>query len=195
MDLGTGDGRAVLAAAVRDPDALVIGVDADAATMAESSRRAAGPIRRHGLPNAIFVASGVDRLPVGLDGLAAAVAVHFPWGSLLRGALGLDPAMTRSIARVVAPAGSLTIAISLLERDAVAGRPSAPFLADDVAEMERAFACHQLRLDDAHEMTPAEVAATGSTWGRRLRAGIDRPAWLVRFRRDDEPPDGVPSAR
>jgi 16S rRNA (adenine(1408)-N(1))-methyltransferase len=41
IDLGTGDGRHVLALAAARPDTLVIGVDANAAGMAESSRRAA----------------------------------------------------------------------------------------------------------------------------------------------------------
>ena len=45
IDLGTGDGRFVLAAAAARPDTLVIGLDASAAGMAESSRRAAGRIQ------------------------------------------------------------------------------------------------------------------------------------------------------
>jgi methylase of polypeptide subunit release factors len=40
VDLGCGDGRAVLAAAAGRPDRLVVGVDASAAAMAEASRRA-----------------------------------------------------------------------------------------------------------------------------------------------------------
>ena len=59
LDLGTGDGRHVLAAARARPDTFVIGADANAASMAESSRRAA---RRLALPNALFaVAAAEDR--------------------------------------------------------------------------------------------------------------------------------------
>jgi 16S rRNA (adenine(1408)-N(1))-methyltransferase len=58
--LGTGDGRYVLAAADERPDRLVIGVDANAAAMAEASRRAA---RRAALPNALFVVSAAEHPP------------------------------------------------------------------------------------------------------------------------------------
>jgi 16S rRNA (adenine(1408)-N(1))-methyltransferase len=60
LDLGTGDGRHVLAAASARPDTLVIGVDANAAGMAESSRRAA---RRDAVPNALFAAAAAEHPP------------------------------------------------------------------------------------------------------------------------------------
>ena len=60
IDLGTGDGRHVLAAAAARPDTLVIGVDANAAGMAEASRRAA---RRGALPNALFAVAAAEHPP------------------------------------------------------------------------------------------------------------------------------------
>jgi 16S rRNA (adenine(1408)-N(1))-methyltransferase len=60
LDLGTGDGRYVLAAAAARPDTLVIGVDANAAAMAEASRRAA---RRDALPNALFAVAAAEHPP------------------------------------------------------------------------------------------------------------------------------------
>jgi 16S rRNA (adenine(1408)-N(1))-methyltransferase len=60
IDLGTGDGRAVLAAAAGRPDALVIGVDASADAMVEASRRAA---RRGALPNALFAVAAAEHPP------------------------------------------------------------------------------------------------------------------------------------
>ena len=60
VDLGTGDGRRVLRAAAARPDTLVIGVDANAAGMAEASRRAA---RRGALPNALFVVAAAEHPP------------------------------------------------------------------------------------------------------------------------------------
>lgn len=60
VDLGTGDGRHVLAAAAERPDALVIGVDANAAAMAEASRRAE---RRGALPNALFAVAAAEHPP------------------------------------------------------------------------------------------------------------------------------------
>jgi 16S rRNA (adenine(1408)-N(1))-methyltransferase len=58
--LGTGDGRAVLAAAAGHPGTLVVGVDANAEAMATSSRKAA---RRRALPNALFVVAAAEHPP------------------------------------------------------------------------------------------------------------------------------------
>ena len=60
IDLGTGDGRHVLAAAAARRDTLVVGIDANAAGMAEASRRAA---RRGALPNALFAAAAAEHPP------------------------------------------------------------------------------------------------------------------------------------
>lgn len=45
------------------------------------------------------------------------------------------------------------------------------------------YARHGLRLEEARPATPAEVAASGSSWAKRLRAGRERPVTLLRFRR------------
>lgn len=50
----------MLAAAAARPDTLVVGVDANAAGMAEASRRAA---RRDALPNAMFAVAAAERPP------------------------------------------------------------------------------------------------------------------------------------
>jgi 16S rRNA (adenine(1408)-N(1))-methyltransferase len=87
VDLGTGDGRYVLATAAACPDRLVIGVDANAAAMADAARKATarsgkpgkpGKPGRGGLPNALFVVAAVEALPVELAGVADLVTAHFP---------------------------------------------------------------------------------------------------------------------
>jgi 16S rRNA (adenine(1408)-N(1))-methyltransferase len=50
----------VLAAARRDPGTLVVGLDANAAAMADASRRAA---RRAALPNALFAVAAAEHPP------------------------------------------------------------------------------------------------------------------------------------
>jgi 16S rRNA (adenine(1408)-N(1))-methyltransferase len=55
LDLGTGDGRAVLAAASARPDTLTIGVDPVADAMARSSRRAPA--------NALFAVAAAQHPP------------------------------------------------------------------------------------------------------------------------------------
>ena len=88
MDLGTGDGRFVLARG--RPSSVVLGVDASADAMREASRRAARSVARGGTPNARFVVAPLEQL-VGLEGVADLVTVHFPWGSLRSAAAGHDP--------------------------------------------------------------------------------------------------------
>jgi 16S rRNA (adenine(1408)-N(1))-methyltransferase len=83
VDLGTGDGRYVLATAAACPDRLVIGVDANAAAMADAARKATARSGKPGkpgggLPNALFVVAAVEALPVELAGVADLVTAHFP---------------------------------------------------------------------------------------------------------------------
>jgi 16S rRNA (adenine(1408)-N(1))-methyltransferase len=78
VDLGTGEGRYVLAEAAAHPDLLMIGVDASAAAMMEAMRRAAVRANRSGLPNAPVCVAAVEALPPELDGVADLVTAHFP---------------------------------------------------------------------------------------------------------------------
>ena len=109
IDVGTGDGRAVLARAAAEPSALAIGIDASAAGMADSSRRA----HRRGPHNARFFVEAAEVLPGPLAGAGSLVTVSFPWGSLLQGVLGRRPAVLCGIAGLVAPGGSLEILVSV----------------------------------------------------------------------------------
>jgi 16S rRNA (adenine(1408)-N(1))-methyltransferase len=176
IDLGTGDGRAIMARARREPDALVIGIDASAAAMTESSLRAARRERRGGLPNALFLVAAAECPPLELLGLADEVTILFPWGSLLRGALALDEAAASGIARLLRPGGRVEAVVSIAERDGL-GLP--PLRAADGTELRRRWARHGLDLLAFEPATSAEIEGTGSTWARRLRAGRERPVWRI----------------
>ncbi|MFL5669228.1 MAG: hypothetical protein ACJ77U_07560 [Chloroflexota bacterium] len=182
MDLGTGDGRAALAAAAADPTTLVLAIDADARSLAEASRRAAARPDRGGSPNLLFLAEGVERLPATFDGLADRVTILFPWGSLLRGALGVDRDVSASIARLVAPGGRLEIVLSIVERDRAAIGGAGPFGATDLDRMIRTFGDLGLIADEPCRLRADEIRATGSTWARRLRSDAGRPVWRVALR-------------
>jgi 16S rRNA (adenine(1408)-N(1))-methyltransferase len=178
--VGTGDARAVLAAAA-DPDTFAIGIDAEARSMAESSRRAARPARKGGRPNAIFIAAGVETLPAELSGLADLVTVSFPWGSLLRGALGLDAAVAERIGGLVASAGRLEIALSLTDRDQVTGRDAGPFTPADLACIEATFGTLGLAVVEGRALSADDSAVRHSTWAHRLDVPRTRPGCLVRL--------------
>ncbi len=144
--------------------------------MRDASRRAARPARKGGLPNARFIASGVEQLPAELAGLASLVTVHFPWGSLLRAAVGEDTAGAAGIARLVAPGGRLRLLVSAAERDANGGGVV------DLDPGAVAVAYRELGMEvcTCRPASAADLAAAHSTWGRRLlSSGRERRTWLI----------------
>jgi SAM-dependent methyltransferase len=181
LDLGCGDGRSVIVAAAAEPRSLVVGIDSAPAAMAEASRRAARAQRKGGLPNALFVVSAVEAVDPVLQGVASRVCVLFPWGSLLRGALGVDRDVASSIAALVRPGGRLVVTMSVAPRDGIAEVPCLDEVA--VAAVVARLACHGLRLVAARRLSGAEVAALPSTWARRLAASRspaeERPVWTL----------------
>jgi 16S rRNA (adenine(1408)-N(1))-methyltransferase len=84
VDLGTGDGAAVLRTARENPSALVIGVDTDASSLREPSWRAARPISKGGVPNALFLVADASVALTALRGRVHELRITLPWGSLLR---------------------------------------------------------------------------------------------------------------
>jgi 16S rRNA (adenine(1408)-N(1))-methyltransferase len=168
----------VLATAAAQPDRLVVGVDANAAGMATASRRAAAKPSRGGLPNALFVVAAAEAMPAELDGVADLVTVHFPWGSLLRGLLGADPATMTGLARVLRPGASLQLLVSSTDHDRGAGVP--PIRAATLRALAESYAAWGLAVTELRPATVADVADAHSTWGKRLGAGARRPAWLLR---------------
>jgi 16S rRNA (adenine(1408)-N(1))-methyltransferase len=170
IDLGTGDGRAVLRAARAEPERLAIGVDADAASMRACARRAE---RRGALPNAVFVVAAVESLPDDLDAVADRISVTFPWGSLLRGLTEPSGPILEAIRRVSAHGASIDVVWSVTSRDGVSGLDDPSTIAKGFRDS--GFHIHELRL-----ATPEEIQGTHSSWAKRLGAGRDRPAHILR---------------
>jgi 16S rRNA (adenine(1408)-N(1))-methyltransferase len=186
IDLGTGDGRAALAAAASEPRALVIGLDPDARAMAEASRRAARGPRKGGLPNVLFIVAAAEHLPAALTGRADRVTVFFPWGSLLRGMLGADERVAHGLADLLRPDGRLEALVSVTHRDGIGGFESL----DEATIQEASERLGRAGLDlvAACHASAEEVRATRSSWGRRLLAGGGRPFWRLSFVRATRPP-------
>jgi 16S rRNA (adenine(1408)-N(1))-methyltransferase len=175
VDLGTGDGRFVLAHAAAHPERLVLGLDSHADGMADASRRAARAAGRGGRPNARFAVAALEALPAELDGLADLVTVHFPWGTLRTAAAGHDPAATARLTRLVSPTGRLELLIAEGERDAA-----------DPIDPEAVVAAYQQFGFVATELAPATLAdatTVHSSWGKRLlrNPAAGRSAWRFRL--------------
>jgi 16S rRNA (adenine(1408)-N(1))-methyltransferase len=178
VDLGTGDGRAVLAGAIAEPRTLVIGIDANASGMAESSRLAVRPRPGRDAPNAIFLVEAAEALPGPLAGAASLVTITMPWGSLLRGVLGLDRIALRGVASVVGRDGRVVVLVSVTPADHVhdlfeLGQLAQPAIAE--AWRSVGFELESMRLASAEDLR-----ASRSSWARRLG---DRPVWRLELHR------------
>jgi 16S rRNA (adenine(1408)-N(1))-methyltransferase len=174
-DIGTGDGRAALARARAEPGSLVVGVDAATTAMDEASRRAA----RRGPANAVFLAAGAETLAdTPLAGRIDLVTVTFPWGSLLRGVLGLDGCALAGVAALPGPGGRIEILASVVPSDRIEGVSSLD--ASWEPAICRAWTAVGLDLVSMRLATTGEIAASRSSWARRLGSARDaRPVWRI----------------
>lgn len=102
IDIGTGDGRFVYQSARRNPEKFYIGVDANPDTLENVSWKIHKKAAKGGLPNGIFIQAAVEALPPELDGVAAEVHIHFPWGSLLRAVATGTETVLRGLRRICA---------------------------------------------------------------------------------------------
>ena len=143
--------------------------------MAEASGRAA----RRGPANAIFLAAGAETLAdTPLAGRLDLVTVSFPWGSLLRGVLGLDGRALAGVAALPAPLGRIEILTSVVPSDRIEGIASLD--ASWEPAICRAWAEVGIDLVSMRPATTDEIAASRSSWARRLRAdGEARPVWRI----------------
>lgn len=156
----------MLLGAARDPGTLVVGLDAVAAPMARASRLAARPVARGGRANALFVVAGIEAPPAELIGRADRVTVSFPWGSLLRGVLGLDARAQAGLVSLLAPSGSIDALVSVEARDGLGD------LDGWLTERSLGAKWSELgfELTEIRPARPSEVEASGSSWARRLGA-------------------------
>ena len=83
--------------------------------------------------------------------------------------------MLAGVARLLAPGAEATALVSVVARDGVPAIPPP-------GRLSAAYAHHGLTLVEARPATAAEVAASGSSWAKRLRAGTARPVTLLGFR-------------
>ncbi len=137
-------------------------------------RGAARRASRSGLANAAFIVAAAEALPDDLTGVADRVTISFPWGSLLRAVVTADTNAMRRIADVTRPGACLTAVWSLTARE---GAVAAPI---DQRELARGFGLVGLEVVELRTASPDEVAATHSSWAKRLGVGRNRSATMLR---------------
>jgi hypothetical protein len=181
IDLGTGDGAAVLDAARRSPATLCVGLDADASRMREASARAARSARRGGLANALFLASDATAIPAAFHARADEIAITLPWGSLLRTILAGDRRFAAEVAGALAPGGRVRILVSIEDRDrlGIGAHDADASATDDLGAFAVALQSVGLDIVERREATADDVAAIRSSWARRLGIPARRSARLL----------------
>lgn len=95
--------------------------------------------------------------------------------------------MLAGVAELLAPGATGQVLLSVTPRDGIAPMPRPE-------ELAAAYARRGLDLVEARPARPAEVAASHSSWAKRLRAGTDRPVTLLRLRAAEARRLDVPAA-
>lgn len=169
VDLGTGDGKHVLAVARQRPDTLVVGLDAGPDAMRRTAARAAAKPAKGGVPNAMFVWAAVEDVPPELANITEVHAL-MPWGSLLRALVTPDRTVLRSVAQRCAPAAPFLVTLNLH-----AWRPpvvevggTAEPTPDSLAPLAAGYAAAGWQIDAADYLDPAGIAELGTSWTKRL---------------------------
>ena len=113
--------------------------------------------------------ASAEAVPADLAGRVDELTIQFPWSSLLRGALALDDAVAGGIGRLLTPGGRVTALVAPAPRDRLAGLPTAADLLDGAAPaLAGRWSVHGLTVGTLRAATTAEVAASGSSWAKRL---------------------------
>jgi hypothetical protein len=178
--------------ALRNPDWLVIGVDANVDALRESSRRFAAKPARGGLSNALLGRLALADAPGALAGLADSLTALLPWGSLLRATAGRDrdalPALrqvckTGAALRVLFGYGPRTDSAAIRAHDLPSLDDPAALGALEHAYLDAGFAARARFIDRG------EVRALPTTWAKRLAySGHERRFVELRGRALDQPP-------
>ena len=177
----------MLHAAQRQPEALVIGIDAAPEAMRESSRRAARRVGAGGAPNALFLVGDATR-PDGLQFLAGCVddlRVTLPWGSLARAVLDAEPILLDGLAALLRPGGHLRLLLSRTDRDLGLGRT--PLAGAEITRLAHALAAGRFAVRVARPATLDDVRPLDSSWAKRLGIPHQRQAWVIALERLPSP--------
>jgi len=185
IDIGTGDGRFVSAAAKKEPNKYFIGVDANVKPLEKPSMKATRKPSKGGLPNAMFVQAAVEDLPEEFDGIADEIHIHFPWGSLLKAVAAGDPEVLTALRRIAGEGCLLEIVIGMdPERDrAELARLEVPVLSPVIVHsfLLPKYLAAGFELLEARHLSREESAAIKTSWSQKLRLGTGRTVHLLLF--------------
>jgi 16S rRNA (adenine(1408)-N(1))-methyltransferase len=185
IDIGTGDGRFVSAAARKNPRKFFIGIDANVKPLKKPSTKAMRKPAKGGLPNAMFIQAAVEELPNELNAAADEIHIHFPWGSLLKAVACGDTKVIGSLRRIAGVDCLLEIVIGI---DPVRDRTE--ILRLGIPEITRDYVRQVLRkkyldagfeLVDHRQLDVAEWSQIDTSWAKRLGVNKQRKVTYLIF--------------
>lgn len=186
LDVGAGDGSWAYRHAAAHSDIFVIALDPVAENMREWSAKAAKKPGKGGAPNVIFAVASLEQPPTELRAIADEVTVTLPWGSLMRGLILGDDTILAGLASFAKDGASVRVVLNTRIYDdpvPIEARDLPDLTADYVRNaLVPAYARHGLKITDAREMQAEEVAAIGTTWGKRLSHRRPPPSMLIEAR-------------
>jgi hypothetical protein len=160
----------VRAVAARNPDTLVIGVDANVDALRATSRRFAAKPSRGGLSNALLARLSLADAPGELAGLADALTVLLPWRSLLAAVARPDVAALRALRAFCKPGAQVHVVFGYegdAERAAIQDLALPPLDSGTLTALESAYRQAGFVIT-ARFMALEEVRALPTTWAKRL---------------------------
>lgn len=185
IDIGTGDGRFVSAAAGANPRKFYVGIDANTKPLEKVSMKVTRKPARGGLPNTIFVQAAVEDLPAELDAVADEIHIHFPWGSLLKAVATGDSDVLASLRRIAAPECLLEIIIGIdPERDRnELERLGIPDLTPIILHsyLIPKYAAAGFELLEERRFDASEWSRLETSWARKLQGNEGRKVSCLAF--------------
>ncbi|HSE20986.1 MAG TPA: class I SAM-dependent methyltransferase [Pyrinomonadaceae bacterium] len=178
VDIGTGDGLFVYQSARQNPNKFYIGIDANPTPLQKISERIHRKPQKGGAPNVLFIQSSVEDLPNELDGVAAEVHIHFPWGSLLAAVATGAEDVIGNIRRICSTGALLEIVFGLDPARDAAELDRLNIGPIDVAFIDTVlcplYTSSGFEIVERAILPEDEWAKFHTTWAKRLKSGRGR---------------------
>lgn len=183
IDIGTGDGLYVYQSARRNPRKFYIGVDASPRPLEKVSEKIHRKPSKGGLPNALFVQAAVEDLPAELDGIAAEVHIHFPWGSLLRAVATGDGIVLQNLRRICSPGALLKVVLGLdpdRDRTEMTRLGLAPLSVATIdSTLTSKYREAGFEVMERGALPDEDWPQLQTSWAKRLRGNASRPVLYI----------------
>ncbi|HCL95620.1 TPA: hypothetical protein DHW62_01695 [candidate division WWE3 bacterium] len=182
VDLGTGDGRFVYEAALKNQSTLFIGVDPVEKQLREYSVKSV----RKKLINVLFLTSSLENLPINMTEIADKVSVILPWGTLLGQMVNPSPDGVIKLIGLLKNGGELEIVLGYSPdlEPSESDRLDLPNLSQEYVGnvIVKAFEIMSggMKLNMLEFFPKEKLTDIGSNWAKKLAFG--RPRQIYRLK-------------